>query len=148
LLNWKEPHTNHSEEKEVNSLNLRNMVKVMLAVVTFVLVGIGFSLPWTKNHTSLVEVAEAQDASHGGATVEEEEDKGGGKTSPWKSVAAAIALCGGALGTGIAQSRIGSAGVGAMVEKPEMATMAIVFLAIPETIVILAFVVAAMLIMF
>lgn len=130
-------------------MNLKNMVKVMLAVVAFVLVGIGFSLPLTANHTtSLVKVAEAQDASHGGAAVEEEEDKGGGKTSPWKSVAAAIALCGGALGTGIAQSRIGSAGVGAMVEKPEMATMAIVFLAIPETIVILAFVVAAMLIMF
>lgn len=129
-------------------MNLRNMVKVMLAVVVFMLVSIGFSLSLTANHTSLVQVAEAQDAGHGNAAVDEEEDKGGGKASPWKSVAAAIALCGGALGTGIAQSRIGSAGVGAMVEKPEMATMAIVFLAIPETIVILAFVVAAMLIMF
>lgn len=129
-------------------MNLKNMVRITLAMVVFVLVGLGFSFSLTDNHTGLVEVAEAKDAAHADAAAEEEEDKGGSKSSPWKSVAAAIALCGGALGTGIAQSRIGSAGVGAMVEKPEMATMAIVFLAIPETIVILAFVVAAMLIMF
>lgn len=53
----------------------------------------------------------------------------------------AIGLAG--LGTGIAQSRIGAAGVGAIVEKPESLGVVIILLAIPETVVILGFVVAA-----
>ncbi|HEY4686862.1 MAG TPA: hypothetical protein VIH20_01460 [Candidatus Subteraquimicrobiales bacterium] len=52
-----------------------------------------------------------------------------------------------ALGTGLAQSRIGSAGAGAIVEKPELAGLMIVLLAIPETVVILGFVIAAMIIL-
>jgi len=52
-----------------------------------------------------------------------------------------------ALGTGLAQSRIGSAGAGAIVEKPEIAGLMIVLLAIPETVVILGFVIAAMIIL-
>ncbi len=65
-----------------------------------------------------------------------------------KFIAAALAIGMAALATGIAQSRIGAAGVGAMAEKPEVSTMCIVMLAIPETIVILGFVVAAMITMF
>jgi V/A-type H+-transporting ATPase subunit K len=53
----------------------------------------------------------------------------------------AIGLAG--LATGIAQSRIGAAGVGAITEKPENMGMVIILLAIPETVVILGFVVAA-----
>jgi V/A-type H+-transporting ATPase subunit K len=54
----------------------------------------------------------------------------------------AIGLAG--IGTGLAQSRIGAAGAGAITEKPEMMGMVIILLALPETIVILGFVVAAM----
>lgn len=53
----------------------------------------------------------------------------------------AIGLAG--LGTGIAQSRIGAAGVGAVAEKPESLGAVIILLAIPETVVILGFVVAS-----
>ena len=53
----------------------------------------------------------------------------------------AIGLAG--LGTGIAQSRIGAAGVGAVAEKPESLGVVIILLAIPETVVILGFVVAS-----
>ena len=53
----------------------------------------------------------------------------------------AIGLAG--LGTGIAQSRIGAAGVGAIAEKPESLGVVIILLALPETVVILGFVVAA-----
>jgi len=60
------------------------------------------------------------------------------------ALAAALAVGLAALGTGIAQSRIGSAGVGAMAEKPELGGFVIILVAIPETMVILGFVVAAM----
>jgi V/A-type H+-transporting ATPase subunit K len=46
--------------------------------------------------------------------------------------------------TSWAQSRIGIAGAGALAEKPELAGTYIILIAIPETMVILGFVVAAM----
>jgi V/A-type H+-transporting ATPase subunit K len=57
---------------------------------------------------------------------------------------AAIAFGLGAVGTGWAQSRIGSAGAGTIAEKPETFGYMVVLVAIPETMVILGFVVAAM----
>lgn len=58
--------------------------------------------------------------------------------------AAALAIGLSALATGWAQSRIGSAGAGTIAEKPELTGSVIIMLAIPETMVILGFVVAAM----
>jgi V/A-type H+-transporting ATPase subunit K len=57
--------------------------------------------------------------------------------------ALAVGLC--ALATGLAQSRIGAAGCGAIAEKPETAGTVILLVAIPETMVILGFVVAVVL---
>ncbi|OGN86891.1 MAG: ATPase [Chloroflexi bacterium GWC2_73_18] len=62
-------------------------------------------------------------------------------------IAAAIAVGLGALGTGWAQSRIGSAGAGAIAEKPELQGIMLIFLALPETLVILGFVVAAIILL-
>lgn len=49
-----------------------------------------------------------------------------------------------ALATGLAQSRIGAAAMGVIAEKPELTGRAILMVAIPETLVILGFAVAAM----
>jgi V/A-type H+-transporting ATPase subunit K len=57
---------------------------------------------------------------------------------------AALAVGLGAIGTGLAQSRIGSAGAGALAEKPELRGSIIILLALPETMIILGFVVAAL----
>ena len=54
----------------------------------------------------------------------------------------AIGLSG--LGTAYAQARIGAAAMGVVGEKPELLGRAILLIAIPETIVILGFAVAAM----
>ncbi len=58
------------------------------------------------------------------------------------SIGAGIAIFGGALGTGIAQAGIGSAGMGLLAEKPEEIGKVILFLVIPETLVIFGFVIA------
>ena len=47
-----------------------------------------------------------------------------------------------ALGTGLAQARIGPAGLGSAVEKPELLGLALIFLLLPETLVIFGLVVA------
>ena len=60
----------------------------------------------------------------------------------WIVLGAAIAVAVPALATAWAQSRIGAAIAASMAEKPELATTAILMIAIPETMVILGFVVA------
>jgi V/A-type H+-transporting ATPase subunit K len=57
-------------------------------------------------------------------------------------LAAALAVGLGAIGTAWAQSRIGAAAAGAIAERPEMGGLMLVFLALPETMVILGFLVA------
>lgn len=59
------------------------------------------------------------------------------------AAALAVGLC--ALATAMAQSRIGSAGCGTLAEKPELSGTVILLVAIPETMVILGFVVAVVL---
>jgi len=58
--------------------------------------------------------------------------------------AAALAIGIPAIATGWAQSRIGAAGAGSIAEKPELTATVIILLAIPETMVILGFVVATL----
>ena len=58
--------------------------------------------------------------------------------------AAALAIGLPALATAWAQSKIGSAGAGTLAEKPELSATVIIMIAIPETMVILGFVIAAM----
>ena len=58
------------------------------------------------------------------------------------ALAAALAIAIPALGTAWAQSRIGAAGAGTIAEKPELSGLIIIMIAIPETMVILGFVIA------
>jgi len=60
----------------------------------------------------------------------------------WVVVAAAAAISIPALATAWAQSRIGPAVAASLAEKPELSTTAILLVAIPETMAILGFVVA------
>lgn len=62
------------------------------------------------------------------------------------AIGAGLAVGLAALATGFAQARIGSAGIGAIAEDPELTGRVILLVAIPETLVILGFAVAAMLI--
>lgn len=61
-------------------------------------------------------------------------------------IGAGLAVGLAAIGTGLAQSRIGASAMGAVAEKPELMGRALLLVAIPETLVILGFAVAAMVI--
>ncbi len=63
------------------------------------------------------------------------------------AIGAGLAIGLAAIGTGLAQARIGAAGTGAIAEKPEMLGSVILLIAIPETMVILGFAVAAMILL-
>ena len=76
------------------------------------------------------------------------EAAGGGDTGIGKGLIAigvGLAIGLSALGTGWAQSRIGAAAVGAVAEKPSMFGTGIIFLLLPETLVIFGFLLAFLL---
>ena len=62
------------------------------------------------------------------------------------AIGAGLAMGLAALGTGYAQARIGAAGMGVLAEKRELMGTVLIFVAIPETVAILGFAVAVMII--
>jgi V/A-type H+-transporting ATPase subunit K len=63
------------------------------------------------------------------------------------ALAAALAVGLPAIATGWAQSRIGPAAAASLTERPELGVTAILLIAIPETMAILGFVVAVLILM-
>ncbi|NOQ47437.1 MAG: F0F1 ATP synthase subunit C [Desulfobulbaceae bacterium] len=66
------------------------------------------------------------------------------EAAKWGFMAAAIAVGASSLGAGIAVALVGSAAMGAMSEKPEMAGRALIFLGLAEGIAIYGLIVAIM----
>ena len=62
----------------------------------------------------------------------------------WGFLAAAIAVGLGSIGAGIAVSSVGSAAMGAMAERPEMAARALIFVGLAEGIAIYGLIIAIM----
>jgi V/A-type H+-transporting ATPase subunit K len=65
----------------------------------------------------------------------------------WIAISAALVLAISALATAWAQSKIGAAGAATLAEKPELSGTVIILVAIPETMVILGFVIAVLIIL-
>ena len=61
------------------------------------------------------------------------------------ALGAGLAIGLGAIGVAIAQASIGSAGAGTLAERPEAFGQILIYLVIPETLVIFAFVIAFLL---
>lgn len=80
----------------------------------------------------LVSMGFAQEAAAVGASV------GDGLIA----LGAGLAIGIGAVGVGLAQASIGSAGAGTLAERPEAFGQILIYLVIPETIIIFAFVIA------
>ena len=65
----------------------------------------------------------------------------------WISLGAALTISVTAVATAWAQSRIGSAAAASLAEKPDLSMTAVLLVAIPETMVILGFVVAVLILL-
>lgn len=104
--------------QEVSRLN-RGVLGVILALAVLLLVaGVALAAPETT------------------------QEKATGASAGLLGLAAAISVGLGAIGTAWAQSRIGAAAAGAIAERPEIGGLMLVFLALPETMIILGFLVA------
>jgi V/A-type H+-transporting ATPase subunit K len=68
-------------------------------------------------------------------------------TNLWVPLSAALVMSVAAIAAAWAQSRIGAAGAAALAEKPEVNTTVVIMIAIPETVAILGFIVAVMILL-
>ena len=85
----------------------------------------------------------AAETEHG-STGDQETSVGQGLKRMGYGLGAGLAVGLAGIATGLAQSRIGSAGIGALAENPKLIGNVILLVAIPETVVILGFVIAFM----
>jgi len=67
-----------------------------------------------------------------------------GENVKYGLIAAAIAFGLGAIGAGIAISHVGAAAMGAVAEKPQIASQALIFVALAEGLVVFGFITALM----
>lgn len=63
------------------------------------------------------------------------------------AIGAALAIAGGAIGTALAQSSIGAAGMGLIAEKPNQMGQVLLFMVLPETMLIFGFVIAILILL-
>jgi V/A-type H+-transporting ATPase subunit I len=119
-----EPFTKVERRQEV-------MTTLLLTAVGFLLAFLTDSLSYAQEALETMQVPVAPEAA---------------KPSPEriKVIAAAAAVGVAALATGFAQARIGAAGAGSLTEKPGLLPAMLVLMVIPETIIILGFVIAIM----
>ena len=95
---------------------------------------------------TLVIASAALAQEHGAAPAEAAAPAAAQIPVTWKALGAALAIGLSAFATAWAQSKIGSAAAGAIAERPETAINVIILEALPETIILLGFVIAVMII--
>jgi V/A-type H+/Na+-transporting ATPase subunit K len=95
---------------------MKKLVTVLSIVVPFLLLATGFA-----------QEAEAAGRSIGDGLI---------------AIGAGLAIGIGAIGVGLAQAAIGSAGAGTLAERPQAFGQILIYLVIPETLIIFAFVIA------
>ena len=134
-MNLKERHTSRSVNSEARGLKRTLLLTCAAAMVLSV------AVPATT-------FAFTPDTNTADTTTPAMQETPGDRDASWGYGIAAIAaglavgLC--ALGTGFAQAKIGAAGGGALAEKPELSGVMIIMVAIPETAVIMGFVIAVL----
>ncbi len=77
-------------------------------------------------------------------TSAEEETAQSSGNLQWALISAAVAFGFGAIGAGIAIANVGAAAMGAIGEKPEIASQALIFIALAEGLVVFGFIIALM----
>ena len=92
--------------------------------------------------TSSAEEAAALAEAHGELAAEPEMSSEKAGVMKFALISASIAFGLGAIGAGIAISHVGAAAMGAIAEKPEIASQALIFIALAEGLVVFGFITA------
>jgi V/A-type H+-transporting ATPase subunit K len=114
--------------------NFIRKVSFSLVILCTALILFGFvAVPRTYSQEQAAQTAAVQEVSANQAEV-----------SKFGLIAAAIAFGFGAIGAGIAIANVGAAAMGAIGEKPEIASQALIFIALAEGLVVFGFIAALM----
>ena len=91
-----------------------------------------------------ITVGKAYSQETAGTAAAKEISDNQAEVSKFGLIAAAIAFGFGAIGAGIAIANVGAAAMGAIGEKPEIASQALIFIALAEGLVVFGFIAALM----
>jgi V/A-type H+-transporting ATPase subunit K len=106
------------------------VLATVMAIILMVFCVDAFAQPSDSNETSQTKTAlKSEDAA---------------RVAGYALIAAAAAFGLGAIGAGYAISHVGAAAMGAIAEKPQMASQALIFVALAEGIVIFGFIMGLM----
>ncbi len=128
-------------EPETN-LKLRITQSIVVLVTVMAIIGTVFCTSAFSGTSPDEEAATLGEASHGEATAESEMSSTKAGVLKFALISAAIAFGLGAIGAGIAISHVGAAAMGAIAEKPEIASQALIFIALAEGLVVFGFITA------
>ena len=115
--------------------NFRNRVRLTLIVLFTMIVVMGFIA---------VSGVVAQQEETSGTASEQQISPEKADIAKFGLIAAAIAFGFGAIGAGMAIAHVGAAAMGAIGEKPEIASQALIFIALAEGLVVFGFIAALM----
>jgi V/A-type H+-transporting ATPase subunit K len=107
--------------------------KILLSLVVLAAVFVMFGLVSVTRVFAQEQPQETQEVSPQKAEI-----------SKFGLIAAAVAFGFGAIGAGLAIANVGAAAMGAVAEKPEIASQALIFIALAEGLVVFGFITALM----
>jgi V/A-type H+-transporting ATPase subunit K len=131
-----------SEQQERRSRMKRWITLSATAIFSTVFVVLLITLISTASH-----VHGQQAADHGGATVDVSQESYSpekAKIIMWGFAAAAFSTAIGSVGAGVAVAYVGSAALGAIGEKPELAARALIYVGLAEGIAIYGLIISIM----
>jgi len=128
-------------EPETN-LKSRITQSIVVLFTVMAIIATVFCTSAFSGAAAAVKAATLAETSHGEATAESEMTLAKAGVLKFALIAAAIAFGLGAIGAGIAISHVGAAAMGAIAEKPEIASQALIFIALAEGLVVFGFITA------
>ncbi len=114
----------------------------LLGVAALCAAGMLVSPAWAQAHDEAAAPSEAEVAPPADPNI-----MGNAVRTTGLAIGAAIAIAAAGLATARAQAAVGAGGTGALAEKPELFGNILILFAIPETIIILGFVIAILLVL-
>ncbi len=117
----------NKQQKRLKKRIRFSLIFIIVFVALFTFFAVGHVFAQAETGTGAREVTQAQ-----------------ADIAKWGLIAAAVAFGFGAVSAGLAISNVGSAAMGAMGEKPELGTQALIFIALGEGLVVFGFITALM----
>jgi len=128
--------------ESVSNLKIRITQSIVVLFTVMAIIATVFCATAFSGASAAEETSAMTETPHGGAAADSEMSMTEAGVLKFALIAAAVAFGLGAIGAGIAISHVGAAAMGAVAEKPEIGSQALIFIALAEGLVVFGFITA------